>query len=380
MTETSRRILIAGLGDVAATHLKVLEQIPGVEVVAGVDPRPVPGPMFRGRRLPVYESSRDAAGRHEIDIAVIATPTPAHATVCAEIAELLPAAGILLEKPAADSLDDARHVLDDIGARQPVDVAYHMAFAPEVCWGAQVAEASAHIFGAAVSIQASFADPYEEDFEPAASRLGNSWIDSGINALSVRFTKLTERTCLRRIGEPAHSVFEAHIICRTAGQDCDALIVTSWHVTGPAKSTRIRYSSGAELVMDHTAVAGYLLADGRISDMFGANASTRGASGTTARSTSPGLPASARSPPCTITCCCTTCFSGPPMPSPLTSQRHRMRWQSLRSRRTQATVSRAAIRHATTARTRQVAGSLAVPAACSCVESESGWSTAAIRA
>lgn len=60
----------------------------------------------------------------------------------------------------------------------------------------------------------SFADPYDVDFESAASRLGNIWIDSGINSLSIlqRLMKLTERTSLRSIGELSlsHSVFEAH--------------------------------------------------------------------------------------------------------------------------------------------------------------------------
>ena len=51
----------------------------------------------------------------------------------------------------------------------------------------------------------------------------------------------------------------------------DALILTSWHVSDPAKTTRIRYSSGAELVMDHTAVAGYLVHNRRITAIYGSD-------------------------------------------------------------------------------------------------------------
>lgn len=274
MTEPRHRILIVGLGEIAATHLKVLEQVPGADVVAGADIKPRPGLTFRGHQLPVYTTPREAA-RHQPDIVVIATPTPTHASVCAEVAGLFPAARILVEKPAAGNLADAHRVLRDIGSHQPVDVAYHMAFAPEVTWGIRATQAAASVLGPAVSAEASFADPYEEHYEPAAARLGNSWIDSGINALSVlrRFTDPAERISLRRIGEPSASVFEAHISCRSNGRDLDALILTSWHVTDPAKTTRIRYSSGAELVMDHTAVAGYLIVDGRIADVFGADAS-----------------------------------------------------------------------------------------------------------
>lgn len=275
MTEARDKILIVGLGEVATTHLAVIEQIPGADVVAGADIKPKTGLTFRGRPLPVCRSPREAADGHRIDAVVIATPTPTHARVCAQVAEVLPAARILVEKPAADNVADARRVLRDIGRRQPVDVAYHMAFAPEVSWGVTATQARGSALGQPASAEASFADPYDLCFESAAQRLGNSWIDSGINALSVlrRFVRPAERISLRRIGEPSRSVFEAHITCHANDHDLDALIVTTWQVTAPAKTTRIRYSSGAELVMDHTAVAGYLVADGNVTDVFGADAS-----------------------------------------------------------------------------------------------------------
>jgi hypothetical protein len=113
------------------------------------------------------------------------------------------------------------------------------------------------------------------EFEAARSRLGNSWIDSGINSLSVlsRFAEPVSRRSLRRIGELSQSVFEARITFLAGGSELEALILTSWHVTDPAKTTRIQYSSGAELVMDHTAVAGYLVQERRITAVFGSDRS-----------------------------------------------------------------------------------------------------------
>jgi predicted dehydrogenase len=272
MTASPHQVLIVGLGDVAQTHLKALEQTPGADVVAGVDTALKPGLTFRGHPLPVYKTPRDAAG-HDPSVVVIATPTHTHAAVCAEIADCFPAARILVEKPAADNLPGARRVLEEIGSRQPVDVAYHMAFSPEVTWGGQVTQAHAADLGLPVAAEASFADPYHDEFEAARSSLGNSWIDSGINALSVlsRFAEPASRCSLRRLGEPAESVFEAHVTCVAEESELDALILTSWHVTEPAKTTRIRYTSGAELVMDHTAVAGYLVQDRRIAAVFGSD-------------------------------------------------------------------------------------------------------------
>jgi len=267
------QILIAGLGEVAQTHLRVLEQTPGADVVAGLDIAARPEMTFRGHTAPLYRTPEDAAAHHDPDVVVIATPTPTHATVCGQITACFPAARILVEKPAASDLRGARHVLMDIGSRQPVDVAYHTAFAPEVSWGDETVRASADDLGSPVAVEAYFTDPHQDDFHATSQRLGNSWLDSGINALSVltRFVQPVKRSSLRRIGEPSRSVFEAHLICQAAGSELDALILTSWHVNDRAKTTRIRYSSGAELVMDHTAVAGYLTRNGRVAAIFGSD-------------------------------------------------------------------------------------------------------------
>jgi predicted dehydrogenase len=272
MTGSHHEVIIVGLGAVSQTHLKVLERTPGTDVTAAVDTADKPGMTFRGHPLPVYRTLQDASRHHKADVVVIATPTPAHAGVCAQAARCFPTARILVEKPAADNLPDAQHVLADIGTHQPVDVAYHMAFSPEVTWGAQTAQANAADLGVPTAIEATFTDPYTDNAS-AISTLANSWIDSGINSLSIlnRFAKPVSRSSLRRIGEPEHSVFEAHIICLAAGAEIDARILTSWHVTDPAKTTRIRYSSGAELVMDHTAVAGYLVKHRQIAAVCGSD-------------------------------------------------------------------------------------------------------------
>jgi len=232
-----------------------------------------PGVMFRGRPLPVYKTVQDARDYHHPDVVVVATPTPVHAAVCAQVAGSFPAARILVEKPAADNLAGARLILADIGRRQPVEVAYHMSFSPEVAWGVQVTTARAGELGQPVAAESCFTDPYQDDYEWARSTFGSSWIDSGINSLSIlsRFADLAARTSLRRIGEPPWSAYEAHLTCRADGSEFEALILTSWHVTDPAKTTRIRYNSGAELVMDHTGVAGYLVQDHAVSAVFGSD-------------------------------------------------------------------------------------------------------------
>jgi len=256
-------VLMVGLGAVARTHLNVLADMPQVELIAGVDPSPPEPITFRGLDLPV------AATLHEVTetptLIVIATPTSTHSTLCHQARELFPQAAILVEKPAADDLAEAAKLLSD-----GVEVAFHMAYAPEVLWGEQMVRT--HDLGPVREIQAWFTDPYAADLSTARERFTSSWIDSGINALSVltRFCDPLERLSLRQLNE---STYEARVRCASGGDPFEALIVTSWQVTDAARRTTLRFASGAELLLDHHAVAAYLTQSGQIAEVFGTDGS-----------------------------------------------------------------------------------------------------------
>jgi hypothetical protein len=276
-------VLLVGLGAIGATHTRALEATPSADIVAGVDVDGSRTLTFRGADRPVYRSLRAASEALPVrdpDLVVIATPTGSHAAVCGQAARWFPEARLLVEKPAAATLDDARRVLSGLGGRRPVDVAYHTSFAPEVEWGQRALEARRSELGDLVSAEMFFADPYYDDFERAAATLGNSWLDSGINALSVlaRFATIVSRESLRPIGTERQSIFEARLVCQDGGSGdgsrlAPALVVTSWHAADGAKTTRLRYAAGIELLMDHTAVAAYLLRDGGVEAAFGADRS-----------------------------------------------------------------------------------------------------------
>ena len=247
--------------------------MPTLTVVGVIDPNARDIVRFRGKNLPLYRSVLDASSLCDPDVIVVATPTSIHSQLCREAADYLPESAILVEKPAADSLLEAQWLLERHEGRQPVNVALHMAFAPEVTWGAKVAAARAAELGGPVSIESWSADPYQADLESAGARLGNSWIDSGINGLSVieRFVRVVERLSLRKLGDDSWSAFEGRFLCEANGNQIEATVLTSWRVTDATRSTRIRYSSGAELVLDHHAVSGYLARKGGVSDLFGSD-------------------------------------------------------------------------------------------------------------
>jgi predicted dehydrogenase len=176
---------------------------------------------------------------------------------------------VLLEKPAADNIIDARRLLH---RGHDLIVALHMAFAPEVGWAKSVVDKQRHELGDPVSIESWAADPHQFDLPSATASLSTSWVDNGINALSVidRFARVTERNSLRALKEdPLSTTFEGVFSCETESALAAAIVVTSWSVGGSTRSTRIRFSSGAEIIMDHDAVAGYLIKNGRVAGFHG---------------------------------------------------------------------------------------------------------------
>jgi predicted dehydrogenase len=134
-------VLLVGLGAIGETHARALEATASADVVAGVDVDGSRVLTFRGADRPIYPSLREASEVLELrepDLVVIATPTGTHAAVCEQAARWFPQARLLVEKPAAATLGDARRLLSGIGGRPPVEVAYHTSFAPEVEWGQRV--------------------------------------------------------------------------------------------------------------------------------------------------------------------------------------------------------------------------------------------------
>lgn len=274
MSISPRKIVVIGLGTAGTDHVKALEDIPYATVIAGIDTDPSRTLTFRRREVAVYPGAFEAIS-HKLDpdLVVIATPTHTHAGVCGEVAEYFPKAVILVEKPAADKLEDAQRIVEGVGGKQRVNVAYHMAFSAEVAWGLSQAHARADQLGPPVAIESWYADPYQSDLASAQATLGTSWIDSGINALSVieRFATLIKRTSWCRIEKDSWSGFAGTFVCETQGRQVAAVVLTSWSSIAPTRTTRIKYLSGADLVMDHNAMVAYIVKDGAIADISGSD-------------------------------------------------------------------------------------------------------------
>src|SRR5439155_11412353 len=118
---------------------------------------------------------------------VVATPAATHIAVCAEAMALgTLAPRILVEKFLAATSSDVERLLASAEAYGGGFAAlYHFRYAPEVLWAWRRMPELLGAHGAVVRIACSFFDPYiRMDLERRRGYL-SSWIDTGINALSL---------------------------------------------------------------------------------------------------------------------------------------------------------------------------------------------------
>ncbi|HKI04774.1 MAG TPA: Gfo/Idh/MocA family oxidoreductase [Thermoanaerobaculia bacterium] len=108
------RVGVFGTGAMGRNHVRLLSSLAGAELVGVYDPRPEAAEAVaqeHGAR--VFPRLEDLAG--EIDAAVVAAPTVAHAEMgCALLRRGL---HVLIEKPLAASLEEADRLIESAGDR-----------------------------------------------------------------------------------------------------------------------------------------------------------------------------------------------------------------------------------------------------------------------
>jgi predicted dehydrogenase/nucleoside-diphosphate-sugar epimerase len=138
------RAAIVGLGKMGVVHSAVLAMVPGVEVVGLCDHHPAPARSLRGMGFsaPVFTRLDAMLAAVRPDAVWVCTPPGSHAAV----AEACVAAGaaVFIEKPLAQSLDDARRI-EALAAThaQPVACGYVFAFLPTFVASQHALEAGA---------------------------------------------------------------------------------------------------------------------------------------------------------------------------------------------------------------------------------------------
>lgn len=254
------RVGLVGVGIIAETHLAVLAERSEVSLEFTVDPHLKETPAFRGTKPPHYVSLSAALEAHQPDLVVIATPTDTHTDLAFQ-ALTRSSARVLVEKPVVHdlaSLARLRSLDATADVRGRVFTAHHFAFSPEVNWAAeQVAEHSD--WGPITGITSAFHDPYILRGERAFASYISSWMDSGVNQLSMlaRFVELTEPTSADRQMDGGASAW-ATFAYSSRGTVGTARLRSSWLTGSSSKETILAFGdSGVEIWIDHTSMTGF---------------------------------------------------------------------------------------------------------------------------
>lgn len=108
------RVGVFGTGSMGRNHVRLLSSLPGAELVGIYDPNPMAAEAAaRDHGARVFPRLEELAG--EIEAAVVAAPTVAHAEMGCEL--LGRGLHLLIEKPLAASLEEADRLLAKAGGR-----------------------------------------------------------------------------------------------------------------------------------------------------------------------------------------------------------------------------------------------------------------------
>jgi hypothetical protein len=259
---------IIGLGMIAKLHVQALEQIRGVEVIGGTDIDTGRTLSYMGQPLPVYINIDDLLDRSPSAV-IVATPTPTHYDIYRKLVsrDRRPRR-VLIEKPLGSSLEQVENLFGSDSGTQVIGV-YHAAHAPEVLWAMENARSWQQTYGSFSGYEASFADPYRDRGNAHGQVYVNSWLDSGINALSVgyRFLQLTAVDQLSILDERS-STFAASVRFQSNGMESVGVIRTSWDASVPAKQSTLHFGREVHLYLDHQNVSGSLRHGDRVLEEF----------------------------------------------------------------------------------------------------------------
>lgn len=260
------RVGLVGVGIIAQTHLAVLAELPQVSLDFTVDPHLPAPPAFRGANPPHYADLAGALDTHQPELIVIATPTDTHADLAVE-ALTRSSARVLVEKPLVHdlaSLARLRALHGTVDVRGRLFTAHHFAFSPEVSWAAgQIADHPD--WGPVTAITSAFYDPYVVRGEQAFASYTSSWMDSGVNQLSMltRFVELTALTSAQQTDDGASAWCTVGYRSREA--EGTARLRSSWLTGSSSKESVLTFgSSGVEVWIDHTSMTGFAAQGSRL--------------------------------------------------------------------------------------------------------------------
>lgn len=262
------RVGLIGLGKSARVCVDAIARVDGLELAGGYDAYTKPEWWEERPWFP----SMSALLEQDLDTVLIATPSGTHPDVVREVWAIRPKLQILVEKPLAVSSTEAHALLAQAPSGN-VTVLYHAAYAPEVGWAEESLPSWEAVHGSVMRYLCFFSDPYDtkEMGDKGRVSYGNSWVDSGINCLSV-LRRLHLVDAVTKVSWDPTQLSTAIASTRFYGEKTGT-IITQWTVTAASKSTVLFFGDGAVAVVDHQGSAGRVVDKaGSIEGLFGVSA------------------------------------------------------------------------------------------------------------
>ncbi|MDY6992402.1 MAG: Gfo/Idh/MocA family oxidoreductase [Pseudomonadota bacterium] len=180
------RIAIIGLGHIGRIHIAALNSIEGLELTAASDLDNSLAKILPKNTLFCIDY-QDLLEKGGFDTVVVATPNDTHNAIAHNV--VASGYNVIVEKPAAYNMTDLES-LEDLAKqnKQKVYYALHAASAFEVSWLTEHIIENYKRYGPLTAFHSRFFDPYIDETGEIVSHaksLGDCWLDSGVNALSV---------------------------------------------------------------------------------------------------------------------------------------------------------------------------------------------------
>lgn len=250
------KISLVGLGNISKIQLNVINELEFFELESVIDDH---SDKFSSvsQSITRYSSVDEAFSKSDADIFVIATPNQTHFNII--LKAIKAGRSVFVEKPICLSSHQLS-ILNKLTLSRPnqIQCAFHAQYAKDLCWWLDYIKDKEEHLGKLRFLKLGFYDPYivHDQLIPSATSLSGSWIDSGINALSVvgklvdiksvmitdsKMTNLNMFKCKQIQGAAIYST----------NKDCLILIDTNWTLGLNQKTTRLLYEHG-EFLLDHS--------------------------------------------------------------------------------------------------------------------------------
>lgn len=253
------RIAIIGLGHVARFQIAALADDPHWEIVGAADLRQERASILPSH-VPFYSSVQTLLEETDADVCLIATGHTAHYRLGKQVLES--GRDLILEKPCCSTLDQFVRLIEFAEKKdRRFAVALHAAHALDLRWF--LAHRNTFELGDLTGFQSRFYDPYIESGQllEAGRSLGGSWIDSGINALSVLATITPPEHLCVTDAHFDHSTIpgcsDTHAAISIGSDDSARLfqgsIETHWELGLNKKSTLLLFgNANSQVLLDHS--------------------------------------------------------------------------------------------------------------------------------